>query len=352
MNYTKRLKTAYQQALNLSADALLITDPTDIFYLTGQVVSTGKLLLKQGRNILFVDSRYFESCRASSPTEVVLAPPAVYTHFVEGVDKLGIDSEKTSLQAFYDLETSLKSTSISILPLISPVRQLRAIKDAEEIDLLRQAAKLGSEGFDHVLSLLVEGITEAELALAVEIFWRKKGASKVAFDPIIAFGEHSSMPHYRAGKAKLKSDDTVLIDIGVVLNHYHSDMTRTVFFGKPPPGIARIRAVVEEAAGKALSMLKPGVAIADLDDIARQHIADNGYGDYFTHSLGHGVGLEIHEFPTVRRSASGVLEAGMVITIEPGIYIPKLGGVRIEDTVLITTDGHENLTNRPKIYQI
>ena len=199
----------------------------------------------------------------------------------------------------------------------------------------------------YVLSLLKEEISEAELALELEFFWKKRGAKKLAFDPIIAFGANSSMPHYRAGLAKLQSHTSILIDIGVVLSHYHSDMTRVVHFGTPTSVIEKIYSIVEEAKARALALCCPGTLVGELDRAARDWIASQGYGERFTHSLGHGVGLDIHEPPTIRDSGlyrTLPLQPGMVITIEPGIYLPGIGGVRLEDTVLITENGHENLT--------
>jgi len=199
--------------------------------------------------------------------------------------------------------------------------------------------------------MLKEGISENELAIELEIFWKRRGSKAIAFDPIIAFGSNSSMPHYRVGQRKLNTGEAVLIDIGVNLNHYHSDMTRVVFFGDPDPKIASIYEIVLKAQELALENCRPGTPIAELDASARTYIEQKGYGENFTHSLGHGVGLEIHELPLIRSQSPGAdtqLEEGMVVTIEPGIYLPGIGGVRIEDTVAITRDGYENLTNRSK----
>lgn len=213
---------------------------------------------------------------------------------------------------------------------------------------MREAAELGCQGFDYIVSLLKENVQESDLALALEFYWRKKGAQGVAFDPIIAFGENSALPHYRAQEVRLKNNQIVLMDIGVRYRHYHSDMTRVVFKGEVEDELLKIRDIVEEASMRALSILKPGVSIAEVDLAARSYIESKGYGPYFTHSLGHGVGLQIHEFPFLRKSSPHNLQEGMVITIEPGIYLPKLGGVRLEDTVSITATGFENFTTRPR----
>jgi Xaa-Pro aminopeptidase len=332
----------------LPVEAFLITNPIDLFYFTGLDLSTGKLLVKKSEATLFVDGRYIEAAIAKSPIPVILANEKTFLENLKGVSALGIDSETTSYQGFLDLE----KLGIVIKPLKGVISLLRAVKEFSEIELLKKAADLGSLGHDFVVSLLQEGVSEKDLAFELEYFWKKKGAEGVGFDPIIAFGANSSMPHYRAGDTKLKSGDIVLIDIGVKLDHYYSDMTRVHFFGTPNPKLVEIRDLVLKAHHLAVELLKPGVTIGAVDDAARLFIASNGYGEHFNHGLGHGVGLEIHEYPTVRRVADFAqvaLEEGMVITIEPGIYLPKIGGVRIEDTLVITKSGSINLTNRPYV---
>lgn len=199
-------------------------------------------------------------------------------------------------------------------------------------------------------SILRPGMSEIEAATRLEIFWKQKGAKGVSFDPIIAFGANSSMPHHRSGKTVLEQGMPILIDIGVHLDHYCSDMTRMVYLGEPAPEMAKIHDVAAKAQKAAIEMCRPGVRIGDLDLKAREIIDQAGFGPRFTHGLGHGVGLEIHEDPIVRNRPPHhdlLLEPGMVITIEPGIYFSGIGGVRIEDTLAITEDGHENFTCRP-----
>jgi Xaa-Pro aminopeptidase len=216
---------------------------------------------------------------------------------------------------------------------------------------LRKAANLGTEGFEYLLEIIREGISEAELAVELEIFWKRKGSRGLSFQPIIAFGASSSMPHWRASSARLKKGDAILIDIGVHYHHYHSDMTRVVYFKEADPKMVEIHSIVQEAQQLALSLCKPGVKIGELDKTARDSITKRGYGAHFTHSLGHGIGLEIHELPTLRSGSPQsdlLLEPGMCITIEPGIYLAGVGGVRLEDTVVITESGYENLTKPSK----
>lgn len=353
--HQQRLQRLQHSLPALDCQAVLIEDPIDLYYLTGLELSTGKLLVAADQAALIVDKRYFELCQQRSPVPVWEAETHPLNTCLTSPEfavlkTLGFDGAKTSYKNYRQLEKQTVPHAIQLRPLDAPLQPLRAIKDPDEIQLLRDAASLGSLGFDFVLSLLKEGITEIEVADQLEIFWKKHGSKGLAFDPIIAFGANSSMPHYRAGRARLKKGDIVLVDIGVNLHHYHSDMTRTVFFGTPHPQLLAIHAIVQQAQRAALARCRPGITLGELDAAARELIAAQGFGPQFSHSLGHGVGLEIHEYPPVKNAPpyqNVPLAAGMVITIEPGIYLPQLGGVRIEDTVAITADGCEDLTKRP-----
>lgn len=356
MTYHKRLANLQRHLHNASIDAIIIEDKINLYYLTGLDLSAGMLLAHSRGATLYVDSRYYELCRKVSPYPVEQTDSKNPLSLIQNTElsfikKLGFDSDTTSYNRFEQITKLLKSqnTYIDLIPIDAPVKWLRMIKDDSEIIALRESAALGSQGFDFLCSLLKEGITEEECAQELEVFWKRKGSKAVAFDPIIAFGPNSSMPHYRAGKAPLKNGQIALLDIGVNYKNYHSDMTRIAFFGNPDPTLLAIHAIVQKAQKAALSVCRPGTTIEALDSAARDVIASHGYAEQFTHSLGHGVGLEIHELPTIRNSpqfGKMSLSSGMVITIEPGIYLPNIGGVRIEDTVVITENGHENLTMR------
>jgi len=350
--FLSRLQKLRELLSGLKIDALLVDHPTNLFYLTGIELSTGKLLVAVEEAFLLVDGRYYEKCRQESPVPAILTSKTALQELLTKctIHRLGFESGTTTVKQFQEMQKELQQCTL--IPCDAPVADLRMIKDETELNSLREAALLGSQGYDFVLTQLKEGITEEEVAQELEIFWKKRGGKKVAFDPIIAFGPNTSMPHYRAGTARLQKGDPVLIDIGVVLNHYHSDMTRTLFFGKPDPRLQKIYEVVLEAQLEALKFCRPGVTAGAVDEAARKVITENGFGDYFVHSLGHGVGLDIHEAPSLRNSSQShelVLQKGMVITIEPGIYLPQIGGVRIEDTVIITETGYEDITCRPKV---
>lgn len=361
MNYKNRLIKLQSELLKQHCDILIIEDVTNIYYMTGLELSTGKLLVDNEKAYLFVDSRYYENCQKHCPFSVVLLEGnALQKWFSErkSLATVGFDSTTTSYSQYLEWKRQLQgikkqlgaTKALKLVALKSPLRPLRIIKDPEEIELLRKAGTLGSEGFDFLANCLAAGVAENELALQLELYWKQRGAKGLAFDPIIAFGANGSMPHYRPNGTRLKKGDGVLLDIGVNVQHYHSDMTRVLFFGKPSKKMEEIYLVVREAQKAALKLCVPGTRIKELDIAARSYIEEKGFGKQFTHNLGHGVGLEIHEAPTISQKAPDgalKLQEGMVITIEPGIYLPDIGGVRLEDTVVITSAGYENLTNRP-----
>lgn len=350
MYLQERQKKFQQQIITLGIDAFLVSDSINLFYLTGLQLSAGNLIVTTNSMLLCVDGRYIDSCRQSTKIPVELQgtqtlAEIIQKHFPE-VKSVGISDTETSYRGVLDLQKEFGQ----ILALENPLKKIRMIKDDIEINLLQQAADLGSRGYDHVLSIMNEGVSEEELAIELEIFWKRAGGEKVAFSPIIAFGPNSALPHYRAGNARLKKGDLVLIDIGVTLNNYHSDMTRVFFFGDVDPELAAIYEIVKQAQTSAIAHCKPGVTAGELDDIARTVITEAGYGPRFLHSLGHGIGLEVHEAPILRNKkpqGDVRLEANMVVTIEPGIYLEGKGGVRIEDTIRLTEYGCYSLTQRP-----
>jgi Xaa-Pro aminopeptidase len=351
---TSRLDKVQKQLIRWGVEGLLIDDPIDLFYLTGKELSAGLIVILPTQATLFVDGRYFENCKREVPFSVQLSRGSFFEELsilLQGVSlKLGFDSTALSYQKVFDLTNSLKE-GVQLIPLKQPLREIRQIKDLSEQRLLKQASHLCSLGFNHLFNYIKEGVEEKELSLCLKKFWLDQGGERVSFEPIIAFGENGSMPHYRAGSARLKKDQSILVDIGVEVDHYQSDMTRMIFFGTPTEEFQKIYNIVYEAQKRGLDALKPRRLVKEIDFIARDWISQKGYGSKFTHSLGHGVGLEIHELPVLRSNGPQGdirLEAGMVVTVEPGIYLPGWGGVRIEDTVLITENGHEILTTSPK----
>ncbi|CDZ79767.1 putative peptidase [Candidatus Rubidus massiliensis] len=343
--FNDRIQRLRQLYMKNGLEGFYIDDPLNIYYLTGLSMSAGQLFITNEKVEVIVDSRYFDFAKAHSPFKVYLDNQYQW----ESVQKIGFDSNLITFNRYLLLEKVFGQKNF--IPIENALCLVRMIKDNEEIALLKEAANLGSLGFERVIHSLKEGITEEELALELEIFWKRNGAQGLGFNPIIAFGKNGAMPHYRPGKAKLEKGMSVLIDIGVLYKHYHSDMTRVVFYDSIDPLISHLYDIVLEAQEKAIQSCKPGITIQELDQTARQFIEHEGFGPQFIHNLGHGLGLEIHECPFLKTKepfSHMVLKPGMVITIEPGIYIADKGGVRIEDTILITENGYENLTNTQK----
>ncbi|MBS0620743.1 MAG: aminopeptidase P family protein [Verrucomicrobia bacterium] len=346
----KRLLLLQSRIKETGCDACLIETPTNLHYFTGLDISLGKLLVHKDAAALFVDGRYIQVAKEKAPMPAFLDGQHEVRQFGErqGIKKLALDALETSVAHFDTLRKEWQGFA-ELVPLATFFRTLRAIKDEEEIGKMRASAALLWQGFEKICSLLKEGITERQLAKAFEIFCLEKGADGPAFEPIIAFGKNSAMPHYRSADVSLKKGDTVLIDIGTTVAHYRSDMTRVLFFGQADPEIQRLYEITERAQKSALACALPGVALKELDLAARAVFKEEKVEELFLHSLGHGIGLETHEFPRIKWDNADkdvLLEKGMVITVEPGLYLPGKGGVRYEDTIVITEKGHENFYSR------
>lgn len=343
-----RIQQVQKKLVEWQVDALVVQSPVDLFYLTGLHFSAGSLLIAKEGPLLHVDGRYVEMARQNSEFAVILETVDSFQQMIAPYARIGFDGLNLSWERAQGFMRDYPHQEWQSIP--EPLQMIRAIKDKGEIERMKQAAKLGSEGFDFVKALLKPGVEERELANKLEIFWKERGGQGLAFEPIIAFGENSAYPHYRAGSRTLNKGDTVLIDIGVIWQNYHSDMTRTLFYGPPKPQMEEIYLIVQEAQKQAMQKVRPGILSGQLDQVARDYIKEKGYQEAFNHSLGHGVGLEIHEWPYLKSKApydQVELKENMCLTLEPGIYLPGLGGVRIEDTVLVTSRGCESLTCRP-----
>ena len=228
------------------------------------------------------------------------------------------------------------------------INACRMVNDCEELEKIRQAEAIGDAAFTHILPLIKPGVSEADIALELEFFMKKQGAAKLSFDTIVASGPNSSMPHAQVTNRKIQCGDFITMDFGTMINGYHSDMTRTVAVGFATDEMKNVYDAVLRAQQNCLENIKAGIPCKDGDMFARSIINDAGYGKYFTHSTGHGVGVEIHEYPNLSPASDSILQVGNIVTVEPGIYIPEKFGVRIEDMALITENGCTNLTKAPK----
>lgn len=342
--FPNRIQHVQQKLKEHHLDACLIEDSVDLFYLTGLKMSAGKLLIYAQGALLLVDGRYFQVAKEKSGLPVEKDTMESLRTFCKknGVKRCGFDGRHTSYDCFSSLKEALDLQLISSTPLF---KTLRSIKEEKEIQAMKKSARLLWQGFKFLSTQLKTGVTEKELCKRFEIFCLEKGAEGMAFEPIVAFGKNSAMPHYHSQNTRLKAGDIVLIDIGCVLGGYNSDMTRVLFYKTPDPLLSKLYTIAKRAQRNALNLCRPGVTLRDLDKAARQVMAEENVEDLFVHGLGHGIGLECHEFPRVAsigEDKDRELEPGMVITIEPGLYIPGKGGVRYEDTIVITENGYVN----------
>lgn len=326
----------------MKVDAILADDPVDLLYLTGLSFSIGRMLVSSESATLFVDGRYIESAKKQALCEVQL--PSELGHFAKPFKKIAFDSAFITYEGYQNLRNTFPD--LDLVPVAKPLKKLRMVKEETEIQALKKAAQLTKEGFSHIKGMLKEGISEEELSLEFEFFCRRKGASCLSFPPIIAFGENSAYPHHRAGKDRLKKNQIVLFDLGAVVNGYAGDMTRVAFFGNPSPQLQKDYALIQAVQKKVIAMVAPGICFGDLDKLARQELEKEGCASLFSHGLSHGIGLDVHEYPSLKIKGGDreiLLEPGMVFTVEPGIYRVGIGGVRYEDVILVTKTGHEEL---------
>jgi len=358
MNFSLRKRRAAAAAKSAGVDGILVTHLPDVRYLCGFTGSNAALVLAGRRTVLFTDGRYTEQAKVEAVgTRVVIAKkPAVVAACewtaVAKVRRCGFDAAHTTVAALEAMRKAVPAKTrrgmfVAVGPLVA---RMREVKDAEEIAKIQTAARVGCELFEGMLTYLQAGLTEAEAAATLEYAARLAGAEGMSFDTIVASGVRSALPHGRATAAKLPKRGFVTLDFGVILDGYCSDMTRTVHMGKAMPGERDVYDSVLEAQEAAVAAVAPGVTAGEVDEAARSVLRRVKLDQYFSHSTGHGVGLEIHEGPRLAAKQKQVLEQGMVITIEPGVYMPGRFGLRIEDMVLVTAGGGEVLTPSVKAW--
>ncbi len=353
-----RRKRVAKLAARLELPALLVVHPADVRYLCGFTGSNAALLLHGSRATLFTDGRYTTQAQQEvDGAKVVIAEGSVAlaacaAAVAAGVLRCGFDTEHTTVHALAAMQQALpaKLRKRWFTPANGLIAGLREVKDEVEIEAMRAAASLGCKLFDQVLEHIVAGAPEMEVALALEYMARLAGAERMSFETIVASGKRSALPHGRATEQKLPKRGFVTLDFGVVLGGYCSDMTRTVHMGKARPEEHAVYEAVLAAQEAGLAAVREGVSGGQVDEAARSVLRAAALDVYFTHSTGHGVGLEIHEGPRLGKKQAATLKAGMVVTIEPGVYLPERFGVRIEDTVLVTKTGCEILTPSTKAW--
>lgn len=335
-------------------DALLITDPYNMRYISGFRGGEGILYISRNKRVLLTDSRYTEAAQQESDFQVeeyghLRKSTKILEELIsqEGIERLGYEDEAMLCKTFQEYQKALSMIK-EWIPVGGEVKKLRQVKTEEEIGYLRQAEAIGDQAFTKILDIIRPGMSEREIQAELEYLMMKCGASGTSFDTIVASGLHSSMPHAIPTDKKVVHGDFITMDFGCKYKGYCSDMTRTIVLGKASDRQKEIYQIVLKANLTAESFLRAGMVCREVDQIARDIIKDAGYGDCFGHGLGHSVGLEIHESPACNTRDQTVLESNMIMTIEPGIYIPGFGGVRIEDMVVIIKEGFENLSHSPK----
>jgi Xaa-Pro aminopeptidase len=332
-------------------EGILFFSPENIRYLTGFSGSEGYLLVGRDENLLLVDSRYItqahEETRGCRVSLVDKGIKGVAAHIAPlGLRRLGFEAQRISVALFEQLQKGLQD--VELVPIKDELERLRGLKTSEEITVIKKAVQVAEEAWKKVLEMVKPGAREDEVALELEYCMKKGGAEGVAFDIIVAAGPRTALPHAQPTKRPIKEGDFALFDFGSQYRGYCSDESCTVVAGRATAEQKRIYTIVKDAHDRAIEQVRPGVRLAEIDAVARGHIDQAGHGEHFGHGTGHGVGLAVHEWPALGKDSQDVAEEGMVFTIEPGIYIPEWGGVRIEDMVVVTADGCEVLTGIPK----
>ena len=334
--------------------AALITNEADCFYFSGFLRSEGMVLITKNGATLYVDFRYIEAAKAACKEVSVKLTAAFFKDIAadlksENIKTVFIQSQYVTLAAKAKMEEAFGGVQVSAdLDLDKTIGDMRAIKDKNEISLIKAAQKITDSGFTYIKEKIAAGKTEREIALDLEFFMRNAGSEGIAFDTICVSGKNSSKPHGVPGEKVIEKGDFVTLDFGAMIGGYRSDMTRTVCVGAPNGKMETVYNTVLKAQKEALSAIKPGMVCKDVDKIARDIIDNTGFKSKFGHGLGHSVGIDIHENPSFNTRCETLTKPGMVITVEPGIYLENEFGVRIEDMIIVTENGCENITESKK----
>lgn len=348
-----RLNKIEDKLIDLKLDAVIIRGEINRRYLSGFTGSNAYLYISKNTKKLLTDFRYIEQATKQCQDFIVI------DYIKEGLENtlnaiikednannIGFEDSVLTYKEYMELKEGLKD--IKLEPIGDIVEQIRMVKDQGELKLIKKAASIGDMAFKHIIEYVEIGMTEKEIALELETYMKKNGADKLSFDTIVASGVNSSLPHAEPTDKEIAEGDFVTLDFGCVYKGYCSDMTRTFVMGKASDKQKEIYETVLEAQEKALTAIKAGCIGKEIDKVARDIITDKGYGDNFGHGLGHSVGLYIHEEPRFSPRDENIFSENIVVTVEPGIYVPDLGGVRIEDLVCVTDKGIINFTSSPK----
>ncbi|GGG56703.1 M24 family metallopeptidase [Paenibacillus radicis (ex Gao et al. 2016)] len=347
-----RVERLRQSMAEQGLEAILIGSSHNRNYLSGFTGSSGTVVITHQDSFLLTDFRYMtQAPQQAAGFKVVEHGPRVMDSVREllaasGLRELAFEQDQVSYGEYVAWSEQLDG--VVLKPAAGLVEQLRMIKDEDELRIMIEAAELADAAFSHVQKLLQPGVRESDIALELEMYMRSHGASSTSFETIVASGERSALPHGVASDRLIGKDEFVTLDFGAYYKGYCSDLTRTVVVGEPTAKHREIYGIVLEAQLHALEHIRPGMTGKQADALARDVIAKYGYGDQFGHSTGHGLGMEVHEQPRLSKLSDMILTPGMTVTVEPGIYLPGFGGVRIEDDIVITESGIKILTSSPK----
>lgn len=346
-----RVDNLRKEMIKEDISSFLITSSYNLRYLTGFTGTTGVALITLDDAFFITDFRYTEQAEKQCiGYKVVQNFGPIFDVVADLVEEkelttLAFEEATVSFKEYVQLEMIMEA---DLIPVSGMIEELREIKDEDEVKIIEKACAIADKAFSHILTYIKPGMTEIQVANELDFYMRSLGASGVSFETIVASGLRSAMPHGVASAKVIEQGDFITIDFGCYYEGYVSDMTRTISLGEPSEKLKEIYQIVKEAQQKVLDVAKPGMTGAELDAVARDYITSKGYGEAFGHSTGHGIGLEIHEGPNVSKMAEKSFVAGNVITNEPGIYLPGIGGVRIEDDMLVTENGIKRLTHSEK----
>lgn len=348
MEKLNKLRNAFTEA---NVDALLVTSGKNRSYLTGFTGTAGVAIITAEKAVFITDFRYTEQAsKQCVGFEIVQHKGGLVEEIanqvkVLGISKLGFETDHVTFSTYLAYR---KEIGAELVPISGVIEKLRLIKTDQEINILKEATQIADAAFEHILTYIKPGITELDVSNELEFFMRKQGAVSSSFDIIVASGHRSALPHGVASSKVIESGEFVTLDFGAFYKGYNSDITRTVAVGTPSDELVNIYNVVLEAQLRGMKGIKAGITGREADALTRDYITEKGFGEYFGHSTGHGLGMEVHEGPSLSLKSDTVLEPGMVVTVEPGIYIAGLGGVRIEDDTVVTADGNESLSHSTK----
>ncbi len=348
MDYKSRIDRVRDDIIINNIDAILVSSPHNKFYLGGLYSGSGYIFITQYSQYIIVDFRYYEEVKMKNNIFQVLLLSKDDTIdkiinsiiFKEGIVKVGFEGQEVTFDFYSMLVEVLNCKLLSV-----DLSKIRGIKDKDEIEYITAACKIADDAFYHIVDFIKEGMSERKIENELVRFIKEQGGQKESFDTIVASGARGALPHGKASEKQIKKGELITLDFGVRYNNYCSDITRTVALGHCNQELIQIYEIVKSAGDAAIKEVKQGITLGDIDYTARSVIERSGYGEYFGHNLGHGLGVLVHEYPAVSPNNTEPLKEGMVITIEPGIYLPGVGGVRIEEDILITKDKGVSLTN-------